>query len=199
MIAILTGDIINSREGKAQDWLKFLKKVLSQYGEQNKDWEIFRGDSFQLLVPAEKAIIASLHIKAAVKTTSIQDVRIGIGLGKQSHRANTIKESNGTAFVNSGESFESLKKQTLAVKSGYLDWDDTLNLILILAMLTADAWSSAVAHTICTSLEHPEKNQKQIAQLLDKSQSSISEALNRGGYHEMVKMDTHYKKILLHL
>lgn len=199
MIAILTGDIINSRKGNIQDWLKLLKQALSHYGEQKTDWEIFRGDSFQLSVPAEKAILASIHIKAVIKKTNVQDVRIGIGLGKQSHNARTITESNGTAFIHSGESFESLKKQTLAVKSDNPDWDSTFNLILTLAMLTADSWSSTVARAICASIENPEKNQKQIAQLLKKSQSSISEALKRGGYDEIMKMDTHYRKQLTNI
>jgi len=53
MIAILTGDIINSREGETLNWLNILKEVLKQYGSTPKDWEIYRGDSFQLSIESD--------------------------------------------------------------------------------------------------------------------------------------------------
>ncbi|MFT6866923.1 MAG: hypothetical protein ACJA08_001761 [Cyclobacteriaceae bacterium] len=62
MVAILTGDIINSRKSDVIDWIGKLKKVLNQYGNTPKNWEIFRGDSFQLLVPPNRALIAAIHI-----------------------------------------------------------------------------------------------------------------------------------------
>lgn len=199
MIAILTGDIINSRQGDTQSWLLLLKQVLNTYGKTPQSWQIFRGDSFQLSVVPERALIAAIHLKAAIRQTQMQDVRIGIGIGEESHKAKSITESNGSAFVHSGESFESLKKHTLAIKSNKEDWDAPLNLMLILAMHTANSWSSTVAEVIKMSLEHPDKNQKEIATLLKKSQSSISEALKRGGYDELMEVNTYYQDKLSQL
>ena len=49
MIAILTGDIVNSRENINQaSWLAPLKKLLNSFGKGPEQWEIYRGDSFQL-------------------------------------------------------------------------------------------------------------------------------------------------------
>ena len=45
MKAIITGDIVNSRSVDAKKWLLKLKKVLNLFGNEPKDWEIYRGDS----------------------------------------------------------------------------------------------------------------------------------------------------------
>ena len=188
MIAVLTGDIINSKDHKANKWLPVLKQALARYGEAPSDWEVYRGDSFQLKTSPETALEAAIYIKASLKQIRHMDVRIAIGLGEQDYHADKITESNGTAFVRSGECFENLKKQTLALQSGNNLFDTTLNLMLQLATLTLDNWLPAAAKIVKASLEHPEANQKEIASLLDKSQSTISEALLRAGFDEVQKM-----------
>ncbi|WP_304144240.1 SatD family protein [Mesoflavibacter zeaxanthinifaciens] len=199
MIAVLTGDIINSRQGQTSLWLNQLKSTLNLYGQTPKDWEIFRGDSFQLKTNPENALRIALHIKAVIKQVKPFDVRIAIGLGEQSYDSKTISESNGSAFVNSGEGFESLKKQTLTVVSENKKWDNTINIMINLALLTANSWSNTVAKVISTVIENPEKNQNDIALLLGKSQSTISEALKRGGYEEIMQLNAFYKEQILNL
>lgn len=192
MIAILTGDIINSQKSEVTDWLDRLKNVLNHYGKAPEQWEIFRGDSFQLMTPPSFALIAAIHIKSAIKQTKFQDVRIAIGIGEETYNANSISESNGDAYFKSGETFENLKKQTLAIKTESSPVDETINLMLSLALLTANNWSNTVAKVISTVLENPNRNQKEIAQILHKSQSSVSEALKRGGYEEITNLNNYY-------
>ncbi|MBO6572590.1 transcriptional regulator [bacterium] len=193
MIAVLTGDIVNSRKGETKNWLTALKNVLSHYGAEPKDWEIYRGDSFQLSVKPENAFIAAIHIKAEIKKTTSLDVRLGIGLGEETHKADKITESNGSAYQLSGEGFDLLKKQTLAFKLQNKELTQELNLMLALLLLTADRWSNTVAEVIKTVIEHPEKNQQEIAQILNKSQSNVSEALKRGGFEEIMNMNKFYQ------
>lgn len=194
MIAIITGDIVNSRKEKASLWLPQLKKVLQQYGKSPAQWEIFRGDSFQLSTAPEEALKAAIHIKAAIKEIKDLDVRIGLGIGEQDHRAEKISESNGTAFVRSGESFESLKKHNLGIITGDSELDEVFNLLLSLSLLNMNTWSPTVAEAVKVSLENPEKSQTEIAGMLEKSQSSLSEALKRGGYDEMLRLLAFYHK-----
>ncbi len=199
MIAVLTGDIVNSKSKNAEVWLQMLKSTLELYGKTPKDWEVFRGDSFQLAVSNEKAILASIHIKSAIKQFEDLDVRIGIGLGKQNYESNQITESNGSAFVRSGESFDTLKRQNMILKSENKKFDESINLMLSLSLLTADRWSPTVAKIIKLSIENPNLKQKEIANKLDKSQSSISEALKRGGFEEMMMMNNYYKNRIAEL
>lgn len=199
MKAILTGDIINSREDAATVWLPLLKDILLRYGSSPRDWEIYRGDSFQLATAPEKGLLAALHIKAAIKNTKRQDVRIAIGIGDISFDGKNISESNGIGFVRSGEGFEELKKQTLLINAQVPNLDIPVNLMLGLAMLTANNWTQPVAEVIQYALEHPEKNQKEIATRLGKSQSTISEALKRGGYDEIMKVNDFYTHTITQL
>lgn len=120
IVAIITGDIINSRNANPKKWLTILKKALSHSGGSPSTWEVFRGDSFQLEVknPAD-ALLTAIRIKANLKTVKGLDARMAIGIGEKGYSAPRITESNGAAFVYSGEKLESLKKekQNLAVKS----------------------------------------------------------------------------------
>src|SRR5690606_5369408 len=132
----------------------------------------------------EMALEASIHIKACLKQVRQMDVRIAIGLGKQSYRAEKLTESNGEAFVNSGQCFETLKKYNLAIKSPDERFDRHINLLLELALLTMDHWTPALSKTVKTALENPEMNQSQLATLLKKSQGNISEELKKAGFEE---------------
>jgi hypothetical protein len=193
MKAVITGDITNSRKGEIKSWINSLKETLCQYGEEPKNWEIFRGDSFQLSIAPEKAMLAALHIKATIKQAKLHDVRMAIGLGDEIYVSPKITESNGSAYVNSGECFESLKKQTLAIQSGNIAFDQSLNIMLSLSLLVANDWSSTVSELIKTTIENPKKNQKSLAKLLNKSQSTVSETLKRGGFEEIMNMNEFYK------
>jgi len=199
MIAILTGDIKNSSEHKASKWLPILKEALTHYGKEPKDWEIYRGDSFQLQTTPENALKAAIQIKASIKQIRHLDVRIAIGLGEKNYDAPKITESNGPAFVNSGECFEQLKKLNLAIKTANEKFDGQINLLLELALLTMDNWTPAISKTVKCALENPKMNQKELASLLNKSQGNISEELNKAGFGEVQKMIHFYKTQLTQL
>lgn len=193
MKAVLTGDIINSRTRTASEWQPILKKVLNQYGKEPLHWEIFRGDSFQLMVTPAEALLAAIHIKAAIKQLAGLDVRIAIGVGGQDKRSKKITEATGPAFTRSGECFDDLKKQTLALSSADTKFNETMNMALPLATLIMDNWSTTVASVILEMIENPEKSQQEISGQMKKSQSTISEALKRGGFEEVRKMEVYYR------
>ncbi|WP_432671009.1 transcriptional regulator [Flavobacterium sp. SM2513] len=186
MKAVLTGDIIKSRGTAPELWLYALKDLLGNYGKSPYDWEVFRGDSFQISVPPSQAFFVAFVLKAGMKQIKNVDVRIAIGIGVVDYQAEKITESNGSAFVNSGTTFENLKKQTLAIKTPWQDLDFTLNMALDLATLTMDRWTEKSAQIMVMKLLNPDINQLEIAEKLKmKSQGNISEALKRAGYDEI--------------
>ncbi|MFI8379563.1 SatD family protein [Leeuwenhoekiella sp. NPDC079379] len=194
MQAVLTGDIISSQS--SNDWQQELINVLNAYGAEPNEWELFRGDSFQLELNAEQALAAAIHIKAAIKTFSELDVRIAIGLGDKNYNAPKVTQSNGSAFVHSGTAFDTIKKNTLVLKSDNTEFDTTINLMLSLATLTMDLWPPVTAAIIKTQLEQPQLNQTELSELMGKAQSAISKALSRAGYTEITRLIQYYTETL---
>ncbi|MGB5025427.1 MAG: hypothetical protein WBO44_08760 [Saprospiraceae bacterium] len=194
MIAVLTGDIVSSRTRPQRIWLPQLKGILSQYGTEGKNWEVYRGDSFQIAVKANLALQLAFHIKAGIRQKPGLDVRIGIGLGKQSSKIVKITEASGEAFIKSGQCFDGLKKQNLAILSGETDLDRSLNVMFSLALRTMNEWSVAVSKVIVQNLENPGKSQLEIAKKMKKSQSTVSEALKRGGFDEVMQMEIYFQQ-----
>ena len=199
MIAVITGDIVNSRQAVTDAWLPLLKQSLQIFGKNSRDWEIFRGDSFQLRLEPELALQAAYQIKADIKQHKDLDVRLAIGIGEQDYKGKSISESNGSAFVRSGECFEDLKKQFLGISTGNGKKDEILNLLFSLALLTMNNWSPTVAETVSSFLQHPLKSQTEMSRLLKKSQSSLSEALKRGGFDEIMQLENFYRKEISNL
>ncbi|WKD84790.1 hypothetical protein KCTC32516_00124 [Polaribacter huanghezhanensis] len=194
MIAVITGDIINSRNIDAQKWMPKLKKVLNKYGSEPKTWEIYRGDSFQIEVQATDALKVAILIKSTIKQFKSLDVRLAIGIGEKTYESEKITESNGDAFIYSGETFEKLKKQTLAIKTIWNDFNQTINLMFDLATLTMDNWTPSSCLIIKTAIESENINQKELAALLNKKQSNISTSLKRAGFDEIQKLLHYYQQ-----
>jgi len=193
MTSVITGDIINSQKSSPEKWLESLKSILNHYGKTPSQWEIYRGDSFQLEIKPELALETCILIKATIKQFEDIDVRLAIGLGDKNYDSDKITESNGSAFVNSGECFENLKKTTLAIKSPFEAFDTSINIMLDLAQLTINNWSSTSANLIKIALKNPNLNQNQIAEILKKTQGNISQGLKRAGFDEIQKLLNYYK------
>lgn len=206
MIAIITADIINSRKLVNQEiWITPLKKLLATYGSTPEKWEIFRGDYFQIEIEDPKeALLLSLKIKALIKSIFVTegqkkiapiDVRMAIGLGTKEYTADRVSESNGTAFINSGEKFEKLKKEktTLAIQSSFPDFDYEMNLYLKLAVIQIDAWTVNSAVLFTTIFEDPEKKQTEIGAILGIGQNSVSGRFKRAHVDEILELDKMYR------
>jgi len=212
MIALITGDIINSRELQDQNlWLEPLKKKLKDWGNSPKSWEIFRGDSFQLEIenPAD-SLMAALQIKALIKSLSLVevtkrsspiDVRMAIGIGTKSHNSDRITESNGEAFVRSGEKFEQLKSElvTLAVNSPWTEWNEEMNLFLRLAGTQMDSWSISSGELMLEILTNPDQKQAEIGAILNINQNSVSKRYKTANAEDIIALEKLFRKKIISL
>lgn len=199
MTSILTGDIVKSRKANNTIWLEKLKGTLNKFGKQPTNWEIFRGDSFQLEVSIEKAFYVAFLLKSHLKQVDNIDVRIGIGIGidAKEPKSFNITEANGEAYINSGEIFDSLvKKQLIAIKTPWTALDDELNLALELALLTMNNWTKNSAEVFQLSIENPLLTQNEIAKKIGITQSNISERQKRAGYDAITKLEKRYRKLI---
>lgn len=196
MVAILTGDVTASTTGSPARWMKALKGVLNQYGKSPHDWEIYRGDSFQLRVDAPLGLSSALHIMSAVRAESQHQVRIGIGVGEETYRAQRITESNGPAYVHSGRVFDRLGHRLLSFGSDREQWNEGMDLLFRFAGHVIKSWTPIAAQVVWQAIEHPELNQTDLAALLGKSQSNVSATLKRAGFDLLSELNAYYQNLL---
>jgi len=198
MIAIITGDIINSANHPSSEWIDLLKNYFNQFGASPMNWEIYRGDEFQLKVTKKNAVFTAIRIKAMLKTIKGLDVRMGIGIGLETYIGSGVTESNGPAYQRSGRNFETLKesKVNLSIATGEAAHDRTLNLMLRLALDFMDDWSVVSAEIITLVLDNPDYSQKEIAQRLGIKQSAVSQRLKRARLDLVLDVLSYYDELI---
>ena len=195
MIGIITGDIVNSRKLSSEIWMDGLKQLLNIFGKNPIEWEIYRGDEFQLEIKnPEDALLIALRIKAYFKTLKL-DARMSIGFGDKTYEANKISESNGTAFSRSGEVFETLKKQkiNLAINSSDEAFNAEINLMLRLSLTFMDNWLVQSAELVLISIENPSLSQEEIGVKLGINQAAVSKRQKRAQFDLVMEMEHYFR------
>lgn len=197
MTSIITGDIIKSRQAKNQDqWLAVLTNALSALSKDQSSFEIYRGDSFQLeYKDYYGSFKAATYIKASIKSIKGLDVRMAIGIGEKTYQGKTVSESNGEAFIYSGETFETLKKEkvNLKLKTSNDTLNEELNLYFRLSLIAMDNWTVNSAEIVKLSLEHPNMIQTELAKRIGISQDAVSKRQKRAYLDEVLRLDRLYR------
>lgn len=123
---IITADIIGSTSIEA-DARGELPELINQLTDELQEVsqiqvEIFRGDSFQVMVQdVEKTPLVAVLLRAGLRKselrskTKILDARMAIGIGKVSYINEKITLSDGEAFILSGREFDELGKRKLSI------------------------------------------------------------------------------------
>ncbi|OUR93303.1 transcriptional regulator [Flavobacteriales bacterium 34_180_T64] len=203
MTSVLTGDIVKSRHHVNPElWMNSLKLALSHLTNDKKCWEIYRGDSFQIEIKdISQSFIAAIYIKACLKTIKNLDVRLAIGIGNKIYQGENITESNGEAFIYSGETFESLKKvkQNLRIKTNNHMINEELNLYFKLALISMDNWTANSAEIVKLSIEYPDKLQSELGQLININQNAVSGRQKRANLDGILELDLMYRHKLSQL
>jgi hypothetical protein len=195
MTSVITGDIIGSRQQTSKHWVEDLKKVLSPFGETPSQWEVYRGDEFQIEIKnPEEALWSAILIKSHLRAIKL-DARMSIGFGDKTHEAEKISESNGGAFIHSGELFETLKKQkvTLAIRTGDAVFDEKLNLMLQLALTFMDNWLAQQAEFVAAAIENPNLSQEELGQKLGINQAAVSRRQKRAQFDLVLQLDRYFR------
>ena len=197
-IAIITGDIINSRGHNSKEWMAKLKSCLIQWGDTPSTWEIYRGDEIQLRIKVKHALYAAIQLKALIKSIKGLDIRMGIGVGNETYIGAGVSESNGTAYQRSGRTLEVLKenKVTLMLTSADEEYNRTMNLILNLASDFMDDWSSVSAEMVFLSLSSPNVSQQNLAEQLNIKQSAVSQRKKRARLNLVEDLLAYYERTI---
>lgn len=184
--AVLTGDIVKSREIPARAQLiDTLKQALETVQEMHHaEYDVYRGDSFQMVIPAAPvAALVAVIIRSKLKSHSHEaskswDARISVGIGGITFRGEKITESNGPAFLLSGQGMDELSKKNrrLTIKAPWEQADRSLSLVTRFADDIISNWSRYSAETAFYSLVYNE-TQSALAKRLGKSQSTINDRI----------------------
>ena len=184
--AVLTGDIVKSREVSPRSPLiETLKQALETVRQaHHAEYNVYRGDSFQLVLPsAPSAAHAAITIRSKLRSQAPRkseswDARISVGFGSITYRGATITESDGTAFLYSGQGMDELAKtnRRLILKAPWESADRSLALVTRFADDIISNWSPYSAETAFYSLLYNEL-QTALANRLGKRQSTINERM----------------------
>lgn len=191
-IAIITGDIVNSRAiANKATFLNVLRIIFKEIEAEIpflKPFEIYRGDSFQAMVRYPKdAMRVALLVRAGLRSMlvlkngekelpldQIWDARIAVGIGGVDFISKKITASDGEAFVLSGEALDSMKKSDERLKIVVVDKAilKTLFVTTTLVNTIINRWSNYAAQVMYRYLLYNE-TQKQMAKALAISQPAI--------------------------
>ena len=196
MIAVITGDIINSENSNSEIWLDSLKNLLSNWGKTPEIWEVYRGDEFQIKCEIDEVFKIFLAIKSLIKCNENLDVRMAIGIGNENFSSEKITESNGSAYVNSGRLLNEIKTdgKNLSIKTPNDALDYDLNVVFKWASIDFDSWTPAVAEIIHLFIMKEGITQEDIAKMLNITQSSVSQRLKRANLDLITETDKYFRK-----
>ncbi len=198
MLAIITGDIVDSRSiSDPTIWMDPLKELFNKIGETPQNWEIYRGDSFQIEVAPEESLRIALVIKSIIKKleTKKLDVRIAIGIGEKNFEANYVSESTGEAFVFSGTLLDELKKNKvhLGIQTPWSRLNSELNMMFKLALVVMNSWTSKSAEVAELLFDVSEITQVEIANRLGIAQSTVNDRVKRGSIYEIIELEQYFR------
>ena len=201
MIAIITGDIINSQKTDSELWLPKLKELLGRWSATPETWEVYRGDEFQLKCSVDEVFNKSLAIKSLIRTFENLDVRLAIGIGNEVFLSKKITESNGSAYVSSGRLLKDIKTdgRTLAIQTETDKVNRDLNILFKWTSIDFDNWTVATAEIIHRLLINPELTQEELAKELNITQSSVSQRIKRSNFDLILETDLYFRKKITEL
>jgi hypothetical protein len=223
IIGVITGDIVDSRglSSKAREKLYLaLKKFLEDLKKQQwiKEYELFRGDSFQCVVgKKEETLKAALMIRAYIKSyigleqkriyaqysgkgkmaskgyfPGKQDIRLAIGIGTVDFiKKNSLAHSDGEAFHLSGDALDALKN--LPYRMMLKTSDSNFNELIEPGMLLLDAviqkWTNNQAETVLFKLKNMKEDE--IARKLKITQPAVNQRTKTSQWYAIEKL-LHY-------
>jgi hypothetical protein len=214
--AVITGDIVHSRRvGDIQLLLTGLKNTIKDIENHLNieiPFEIYRGDSFQMLIEKpEMAVETAVLIRSGLRNSTpadlvntknisienLWDTRVSIGIGKVEFPASKIVESSGEAFKLSGMQLDDMKNSTDRIRliSTWEDLNEMFTVITALGDSIIRKWTYHSSQATYRYLLFKE-TQKQISEKLGISQPAVHNRLSISNIDAIERMLTYLKKTI---
>lgn len=204
IIAVITGDVIQSR--KAPDkgiWLNRLKKLFEHFQHESRA-EIFRGDSFQWeLQKPEDALLAAFMLRARIRSEKALydnkvDLRMGIGIGELSYVSSSVAESDGEAYHFSGHQLDDLQKsgEKISLQTKWAKLNEEMEVSLQLANAIMDDWSRNSAEIATFIFMDKKYTQTALAEKLGISQPAITKRIGRAHMGAVLSLEERFRTLV---
>lgn len=180
---VITGDLVNSTNIAAK-WRQTVVDALHVCVEESipltpVKLEIYRGDSFQVVVDKpEYALAIAIALRAKLKAETpdgqkLWDARLAVGVGDISFENDNIVTSDGEAFRLSGHSFDHIGKKRLSISTPWPDFNTNIELVTRFADNLITSWTAKQARVVYQSMLFP-KLQKDLAEELDMTRQNFN-------------------------
>lgn len=185
---VITGDIVGSSQIKPEFRADLLKCLTTMEEELQSvspfRMELYRGDSFQLLVedPAMTAKIAILLRAGLIyhtpnKDAGMWDAKVSIGIGSIDFISDNIVTSDGEAFMYSGRQLDNIGKHRLSIKTPWQDVNEELDVSTAFVDDIITGWSNKQAGMIYLSLRQ-NSAKKEVAEMSGTSIQNVRNVLS---------------------
>lgn len=184
---IITGDIVNSRKINIDfrdELIEILETIINDIKPIiNSKIEIYRGDSFQVLVdnPSETLRVAIL-IRAGLKYRTpkvikkLWDARVSVGVGEVYYNADRIGCSDGEGFQLSGWGLDDIGKEMLLINTRWKTINEEFKVSTAFADDVISKWTRPQSEVIFNFLLFNE-NQKNVAEIVNKEYRNVSKLI----------------------
>jgi hypothetical protein len=208
--AVITGDLVKSStfKEKRKDALRTLHEIFNTLKSKlpiDIDIfisDIFRGDSFQIVVSdAEYALTIAIFIRAQLIRRSIEgmafDARFSIGIGSIEYlNQEKITESDGEAFRLSGRSLDEIPNyRRLIITSSKEEQTQTLEVLSAFIDAITARWTPEQAEAISHWIFG--ETQTSLAKRIGVTQSAIQQRLQLAG-HFAIEACVKYFDLIVH-
>ncbi|MDC2887723.1 MarR family transcriptional regulator [Psychrosphaera algicola] len=192
MIAVLTGDIVNSTKMSKETYSEVIKQLTSLLQDVNVQFnavgEIYRGDEFQIQYPNPlDALKSTLLIKLALHLATFSEKPIqctlSLAYGEYDIYADKPNTSSGSVFVASGRGLQKTSRGELSLLLEQ-DLDESeLNLLTQFLNHLLNRLTKTQATLLYQYIENDFTDHKTMAELTATTRQNISNRLsNIGAY-----------------
>lgn len=184
---IITGDVVKSTSIPIEDRALLLDALTSALNSIQSSYalryEIFRGDSVQLIVdhPSE-ALLVALLLRSGIKgetpagTKTPWDIRLSIGIGHVEFIGESLGVSDGEAFRLSGRGLDMIGKDRLCVITPWEDINDELSASIPYVDSLVTNWTVSQSKVVFAALKE-DKTIMDIGAALGQSHQNVSKQL----------------------
>ena len=194
--AVITGDIrqftlLGNSERK--NLIEKTEILLKSWVAKPTDAEIFRGDSYQLILDdIQLTLFRSVQLicwfikNSPVKSKVNLSTKIAVGIGTIAYKGKTVLDSDGIAFHESGRYFDKMgDDQRLVIRTSNEELNQQIEIILTYINLILCQWTVSQARVLFLTIEG--YNQDKTAVELGVVQSTVNGRLKAANWKEVEK------------